>query len=334
VSERIYELVTGRIIAALERGTIPWHKPWHARTGQPRSMSTGQPYRGVNVFLLALTAAEEGYTSPFWGTYRQISGHGGQVRRGEHSTLVVFFKLHDITSPGGHPGPGGQPGQTSIKTVPVLRYFRVFNAEQADALAPKFYPEPGSFTEITEPQAVLDGYLRHGPQLEHVAGDRADYNWRTDTIRLPRPEQFRTPEGYYATAFHECGHSTGHQSRLARHGIVGFDHYGSDRYAKEELIAQMTSSILCAQTSIDTADEFSNSAGYIASWLRALHDDKKLVVSSAVQAQRACDLVIQPSRQAEPGPHLGPDQQTRPQTATAAPSPRPAHVTEPEAEAG
>jgi antirestriction protein ArdC len=190
-------------------------------------------------------------------------------------------------------------------------------------------------TEITEPQVALDAYLHHGgPQLRHVAGDRADYNWRTDTIRLPRPEQFRSPEGYYATAFHECGHSTGHPSRLARPGIVGFDHFGSERYAKEELVAQMTSSILCAQTGIDTTDEFSNSVGYIASWLRALNDDKKLVVSAAAQAQRACDLVIQPSRQAEPHSHPGPEQETRPQTATAAPSPRPARVTEREAEAG
>jgi antirestriction protein ArdC len=180
-----------------------------------------------------------------------------------------------------------EQGQTTARIVPVLRYYRVFNLEQADHLPRRFCPEPGSLTEITEPQVALDAYLHHGgPQLRHVAGDRADYNWRTDTIRLPRPEQFRTPEGYYATAFHECGHSTGHPSRLARPGIVGFDHFGSERYAKEELVAQMTSSILCAQTGIDTADEFSNSAGYIASWLRALHDDKKLVVSAATQAQR------------------------------------------------
>ncbi len=217
----------------------------------------------------------------------------------------------------------------------MLRYYRVFNAEQADHLPPRFCPEPGTFTEITQPQDVLNGYLHHdGPQLRHVAGDHAGYHWRTDTIRLPRREQFRTPEGYHATAFHECGYSTGHQSRLARPGIVDFDHFGSGRYAKEELVAQMTSSILCAQTGIDTADEFSNSAGYIASWLRALHDDKKLVVSAAAQAQRASDLVIQPSRQAEPHPRPGPEQETRPQTATAAPSPRPARVTEREAEAG
>jgi antirestriction protein ArdC len=94
------------------------------------------------------------------------------------------------------PGRREQAGETSITTVPVLHYFRVFNAEQAAGLAPKFHPEPGSFTEITEPQTVLDAHLRHSPRLEHLAGDRADYNWRT-TIRLPRREQFATPEGYY-----------------------------------------------------------------------------------------------------------------------------------------
>ena len=222
--------------------------------------------------------------------------------------------------------------------MPVLRYFRVFNAGQADRLPQKFHPEPGAFAQITEPQAVLDGYLRHGPQLRHVAGDRADYDWRTDSIRLPLPGQFATPEGYYAAAFHECGHSTGHASRLARPGIVGFDHFGSERYAKEELAAQMTSSILCAHTGIDTSEEFANSASYIASWLRALHNDHKLVISAAAQAQRATDLVIQPSRQAEPDPHPRAGQQTKPATATpsaaATSSPRPAHAGEREAEPG
>ena len=132
MSDKIHELVTERMIAALERGTIPWHKPWHAPTGQPRSMTTGKPYRGVNVFLLGLTAAEEGYSSPYWGTYRQISGHGGQVRRGEHSTLVAFYKQHPVANQGNHAGQ--EPGESGIKTVPVLRYFRVFNAGQAGNL--------------------------------------------------------------------------------------------------------------------------------------------------------------------------------------------------------
>jgi len=312
MSERIHDLVTERMIAALERGVVPWRKPWHPVTGQPRSMSTGQRYRGVNVFLLALTAAGHGYTSPFWGTYRQISDSGGQVRRGERSTLVVFFKQHQIAPPGEQPGPGGQPTRTPVKTVPVLRYFRVFNAGQTDGLPARFHPDPGTFAEITEPQAVLDAYLRaRGPHLEHVAGNRADYDGRTDTIQLPRREQFRTPGGYYATAFHECGHSTGHQSRLARPGVVTFDHFGSDRYAREELVAEMTAAILCAQTGIDNPETFTTSASYISSWLRALRDDKKLVISAAAHAQRASDLVSEPGRNANPARQSLPGDEAR-----------------------
>jgi antirestriction protein ArdC len=249
---------------------------------------------------------------------------------------VAFYKQHQVADQAKDTGQQ-EPGEGRTKTVPVLRYFRVFNAEQAGNLPQKFHPEPGTFAQLTEPQVVLDGYLRRGgPQLRHVAGDRADYHWRTDTIRLPLPGQFCTREGYYATAFHECGHSTGHASRLARPGIVGFDHYGSQRYAKEELVAQMASSILCAHTGIDTAEEFANSASYISSWLRALHADKKLVVSAAAHAQRASDLVIQPSREPEPVRESEPEQQTKPGTAmpTAAPSHHPPPVSEPEAEAG
>jgi antirestriction protein ArdC len=291
MSDAIHTIVTERMIAALQRGTIPWRKPWQATAGQPRSMSTGQPYRGVNLFLLALTAGEEGYASPFWGTYRQIDGLGGQVRRGEHSTLVVFWKQTQTEQRDPH------TGETTIKTLPVLRYYRVFNAAQADHLPERFHPAPGERREIAEPQALLDRYLAHGPRLVHVAGDRADYHPATDTIHLPLPAQFRTGEDYYATAFHEAGHSTGHPSRLNRPGIAGFDHFGSGRYAREELTAQMASSILCAQTGIDNPATFGNSASYIANWLTALGNDHKLVITAAAQAQRACDLINQAERE-------------------------------------
>jgi antirestriction protein ArdC len=279
------------MIAALGRGTVPWRKPWQAAAGRPRSMGTGQPYRGVNVFLLALTAAEEGYSSPFWGTYRQISDLGGQVRKGEHSTLVVFWKQAQAE----HRDP--QTGELTARQLPVLRYYRVFNATQAGHLPERFHPAPGEHSEISEPQAVLDGYLARGPQLVHVAGDRADYHPATDTIRLPLRSQFRTGEGYYATAFHEAGHSTGHPSRLGRPGIAAFDHFGSDKYAREELVAQMSSSILCVQTGIEDPQIFDNSASYIAGWLSALNHDTRLVVTAAAQAQRACDVINQAERE-------------------------------------
>jgi antirestriction protein ArdC len=116
------------MIAALERRTVPWHKPWRAGHVQPTSMTTGQPYRGVNVFLLGLTAAEEGYRSRYWGTYRQITQLGGQVRKGEHSTLVVFWKPVEVADR------DPRTGEVTVKQVPVLRYYRVFNAAQAGHL--------------------------------------------------------------------------------------------------------------------------------------------------------------------------------------------------------
>jgi antirestriction protein ArdC len=292
VSDTIHQVITDRMIAALQAGTVPWRKPWQAAAGQPRSMSTGQPYRGINPFLLGLTTAEEGYRSPYWGTYRQISDLGGQVRRGERATLVVFWKQARAEQR------DPQTGELTVRQPPVLRYYRVFNAAQADRLPGRFYPQPGHRSELAQPQAVLDSYLaRGGPTLAHIAGDHADYQPVTDTIRLPLRAQFATPEGYYATAFHEAGHSTGHPARLNRPGVAAFDHFGSGRYAREELTAQMTSSLLCAQTGIDDPATFANSASYIAGWLTALDGDHRLAITAAAGAQRASDLITGPERQ-------------------------------------
>jgi len=323
MTDTIHQIVTGRMIAALQRGTIPWRKPWQAATGQPRSMSTGQPYRGVNLFLLSLTAGEQGYASPYWATYRQIAALGGQVRKGERSTLVVFWKKAETEQR------DPQTGEVTVRAVPVLRYYRVFNAHQADGLPDRFYPAPGEHQPIAAPQAVLDGYLARGPRLVHVAGDRTDYHPATDTIRLPMPAQFRIPESYYAAAFHEAGHSTGHPHRLNRPGIAAFDHFGSGKYAREELIAEMTSAILCTCTGIDNPDLSGNSAAYIANWLTALDGDHKLVITAAAHAQHATDLITQPER--EPGKTDARRQDPAPAAdghapvqATAAPAPRPA----------
>jgi antirestriction protein ArdC len=312
MSDTIHQTVTDRMIAALQAGTVPWRKPWQAAAGQPRSMSTGQPYRGINPFLLGLAAAEEGYRSPYWGTYRQISELGGQVRRAERSTLVVFWKQARAEQR------DPQTSELTVKQLPVLRYYRVFNAAQADRLPGRFYPQPGNCGEIAQPQAVLDGYLANGPGLMHVAGDRADYHPATDTIRLPLRAQFPAPEGYYATAFHEAGHSTGHPGRLNRPGIAAFDHFGSGRYAREELIAQMTSSLLCAQTGIDDPATFANSASYIAGWLRALDNDHRLVITSAASAQRASDLITGPERQPTHDSHRRADAALSPEDQAAA----------------
>ncbi len=318
----VYEAITNRMIKALESGTVPWQKPWRAATGgRPRSMSTRKPYEGINTLLLAITVMETGYPSPWWGTYNQVAelsgmerrtstrtGHqywaspGGTprgVRKGEHGTQVVLWKTAQRTET------DPETGKHATKSYPLARLFTVFNAEQCEGLPDQFYPaKTGEWAdESREPEEVLAGYLNAaGPRIRWLAQDRAYYRPGDDLITLPERSQFTTPEAYYGTAFHEAVHSTGHKDRLAREGIEKFDHFGSDRYGREELVAQMGSAILQAETGIETDAEFERSAAYLASWLDAIKADARLVPQAAAQAQRAVTLIAEPERQAEPQP--------------------------------
>ena len=204
MSDTIHRMVTDRIIAALQRGTVPWRKPWNPAAGQPRSMTTGLPYRGINPFLLTLTGAEHGYESPYWGTYRQIS----QPRRPSPPRRTLHHRRVLEESRGEQRDP--QTGETTIRTVPLLRYYRVFNASQADHLPERFHPAPGQHQPIAQPQAILDAYLASGPGSSTSPATGPTITRPATPSGCPSPLKFRTPEHYYATAFHEAGHSTGH----------------------------------------------------------------------------------------------------------------------------
>ena len=297
-AEEIYQAVTDRMVQALEQGVIPWRTPW-SLAGRPRSMSTGNPYRGVNTWVLALASREHGWRSPWFGTYGQIQERGGQVRKGQKSTLVTFWKT--LEKQDRDPG----TGEVTTRAVPMLRKFRVFNADQADGLPGRFHPEPGEEHPIAAPQAVLDAYVSQpgAPHLSHDVQGQAYYDPVADEIHLPPIAGHRSPEHYYATAYHEAAHSTGHASRLNRAGITSQDAvFGSCEYGKEELVAQMTASMLCAETGIDTDEIFQNSAAYISGWLQAIKGDPRMVISAAAAAQKATDTITDPSRQALPEP--------------------------------
>jgi antirestriction protein ArdC len=243
---------------------------------------------------------ERGYRSPWFGTYEQIKAQGGQVRRGEEPTLVTFWKDWAITEP------DEVTGEPVAKSVPVLRYFRVLSAEQADwpeAKAAKYLPKIEAevkLAELPEPQAVFDAYIANGgPAVRHAPQNRAYYDRQADQITLPEQSQFKTPGGYWETVLHEAGHSTGHKSRLDR--PFG-EKFGCEKYAKEELVAEMTAAMLLAETGVDAEGVFENNAAYVANWLGALKDDKKLVVQAAAQAGKAAELVMEPSREAVADP--------------------------------
>lgn len=277
----VYQIVTDQIISLLESGTVPWRQPWTGGSDNyPRNLRTGKPYRGVNVFLLAVTAWQQGYESRYWLTFKQAQERGGKIRRGEKSTLVVFWKQLEVEDK--------QTGEA--KKVPCLRYYRVFNVEQCDGLEVPDATghDPLDFQPINAAQQIVTGYPQ-GPTIEHHGG-KAYYRPSEDTVAMPEPERFGSAEAYYNVLFHELTHSTGHAARLARlEGTPAA--FGTADYSKEELIAEMGAAFLSAYAGIIT-DTVENSAAYIQGWLKKLRDDKRLVVSAAGAAQRAADWIL------------------------------------------
>lgn len=283
----IYAEVTEKVLALLEEGTVPWHRPWDAAAGLPTSMSTRRPYRGVNVFLLDTVAMVEGYGSPWWGTYRQIAELGGQVRKGERSTLVVFWRILEREAT---PEERARTGQAKVR-IPMLRQFNVFNAAQADGLGEAFSGAPSgqAFDPVASAEAIVEGWAGR-PEIVH-GGSRACYVPSRDRVCLPQPSAFSSADEYYSTMFHELTHSTGHASRLARPTLLESHSFGDESYSKEELVAEMGAAMLSAVAGIHQRT-IEASASYLASWLRVLRAEPRMLVQAAGQAQRAADLIL------------------------------------------
>jgi antirestriction protein ArdC len=286
-----YADVTARVLEQLEQGTVIWHQRWHTSLSNsaPTNLDSGKLYRGINVFLLQLEAMEKGYGSNRWATYKQITDRGGQVRKGEKSVQVVFWKIlrKEVEV----------DGEAKTKRIPMLRTFNVFNEEQAD-----WNPETDRRRAVSErvtvdpvesAEALLADYLATGPSLVH-GGARACYRPAMDRIHMPERDDFESADHYYSTLFHEVTHSTGHTKRLARQGIAEgtFGAFGDPVYSFEELVAEMGAAMLCAAADIDLAAVIPDSAAYLAHWRDALKGDNKLIIQAAAAAQKAVDLVV------------------------------------------
>jgi len=276
-----YQVITDKIVAALEAGTVPWRKPWKSIGGfGPTSLSTGKEYRGINHLMLSMESMARGYSSLYWGTYRQISELGGQVAKGEKGTQVVLWK------------PFTKEVDGKEQKFLMMKLFTVFNAEQADWEAGKEPVEPekpaSTFSPVEEAERIANG-MPQRPEIRH-GGDRAFYSPLLDYVGMPNRESFASAEGYYGTLFHELVHSTGHESRVGRDGIEAFAGFGTESYSREELIAEMGAAYLCAEAGIEP--RIDQNAAYIASWLKVLKGDKKFVVSAAAGAGKATDFIL------------------------------------------
>ena len=269
----IYAEITNRLIAEMEKGIIPWRKPWQA-AGAAISHTTGKPYSLLNQMLLG-RAGE-------YLTYKQVQQEKGYVRKGEKASMVVFWKWLDKEDE--------ETGEA--KQIPFLRYYNVFHVDQCEGINPKYTTaNPHNANTDAAAEAVIAGYVkREGVRLEHQEGDRAFYQPSTDRIVLPMLKQFAETAEYYGTAFHEMVHSTGHPNRLNRLDATAY--FGSDAYSKEELVAEIGAAALVNHAGLETDKSFRNNAAYLQNWLQVLKNDKRFIVSAAGKADKAVALIL------------------------------------------
>lgn len=281
----IYTRITNHIIAELKTGVCPWVQPWTARhaageVSRPQRFN-GIPYQGINVILLWMSALNQHFGSPLWMTYRQAGELGGQVRRGQKGSLVVYADTIKRRETDGN-------GQEQEYEIPFLKSYSVFNSEQIDGLPSHYYAQAQPAVHTTQRIEGAERFFANtGADIRH-GGGMAYYTPTADFVQMPAFESFRDAESYYATLSHEATHWTRHPTRLARE-FAG-QRWGNEGYAMEELVAEMGAAFLCADLGL-ALEPRADHAAYIASWLQVLKNDRRAVFTAASHAQRAADYL-------------------------------------------
>ncbi|CAM5294151.1 DNA primase TraC [Afipia felis] len=282
----LYDEITNKIITELEAGRVPWVQPWGTAAAKaplalPNNASTGRRYSGINVLILWGAVIEHGFPAQSWLTFRQALSLGGNVRKGEHGTTVVYA---DRFVPDDEKKRAREVGEEA-QAIPFLKRFTVFNLAQCEGLpedlavvAPP--PEPG----LIEP--AVEALIKATAIDFRIGGNRAFYAPDADYVQVPPPQAYFEAINWHRTALHELGHASGHVSRLNRDLSGSF---GSKKYAFEELIAEMNAAFCCASLGIVPTVRH---ADYIGSWLEVLREDNRAIVRAASQASKAADYLL------------------------------------------
>ncbi len=279
--EDIYTRVTSQIVEALEGGVRPWLKPWdvqHAagRVSRPLRHS-GEPYQGINILMLWASAEEQGFTCPYWLTFRQAKELGGFIRKGEKGSPVVYANTFTKTET-------VENGEEVESQIPFLKAYTVFNADQVEGLPERFYQKAEAPKEEITRIEQADRFFAATEADIRTGGTRAFYAIGPDYVRMPPIECFRDAESYAATLAHETVHWTRHPSRLDRD--LGRKRWGDAGYAMEELVAELGAAFLCADLAI-TPEVRDDHASYMDHWLEVLKQDKRAIFTAASLASRA-----------------------------------------------
>ena len=272
----VYAMVTNRIIEHLEKGVVPWQQPW-TDAGVPQNLITKKPYRGINVWLLSSLEHEQNQ----FLTFKQVKELGGSIKKDEKGNLIVFWKWIEKEN----------PETKKMEKKPFLRYYKVFNVSQCTGIPENKLPkkEERINDPIKECEKIINE-MPNRPEIKHIQQEACYYSEK-DYINMPKMETFKDSESYYGTLFHEMVHSSGHQSRLNRKEITEKNRFGTEKYAIEELTAELGASYLKSRAGI-TIEKLDNNAAYIKSWLGKLKEDKKFIVYASSQAQKATDYIL------------------------------------------
>lgn len=283
---QIYQQITARILAEMEKGIIPWQRPWTSSTGAVSHIS-GRPYSLLNQMLISIGNDKNGeaFAEGEYLTFNQAKAEGGMVRRGEKGKWIVFWTMYQKERE-------KEDGTKTVDSIPCLRSYYVFEVSQCDGIKRKYEPsQRPALDPVAEAEQVVSTYFdRETVKLRVCESNRAYYNPTADLVNVPQMSQYDAVAEYYSTLFHEMTHSTGHVSRLDRLEKNAF--FGSEEYSKEELVAEMGAAFLVGKVGIDSSRAFRNSVAYLQGWSRKLKEDSKLFIHASSKAEAAVNYIL------------------------------------------
>ncbi len=268
----IYEHVTSLFIDSLERGCIPWKRPYSGGV-LPFNMVSGKQYHGINIMILGMAP----YSCRGYVTFKQAGDLGGKVKKGENSSMIIFWKFLER-----------EDEQGEKYTIPLLRYYNVFNLEQCEGIELPETEEKADIDSIPFADSIILESQTPNPEF---CGSVPCYKPITDSICLPNRDQFNSSEELYSTVFHEMVHSTGHKTRLSRPDLMDLNGFRSHAYSREELTAEIGSSFLNHHCGFGDHEQ-ENSESYVNGWVKKLKDHKKMIIEASGKAQKAVDYIL------------------------------------------
>ena len=277
MAKDVYQIITDRILEQLEKGTIPWHKPWTGGQDGAYNYVSKKAYSVLNQMILAHADA--------YLTFKQVQELGGKVKKGAKAEIVTFWKILPVDDT-------DKDGNKIKKNIPFLRYYPVFWIGDTEGIERKDITRV-AHDPVEEAENIINLYMNsdnHPTLIKDKVSDRAYYSPIMDKVVVPEIGQYNEISEYYSTLFHELTHSTGHKSRLNR--LTETAHFGSEEYSKEELVAEIGAATLVNIAGLETSKSFNNSAAYIEGWSRALRENKKMIVEASGKANKAVSYIL------------------------------------------